>query len=225
MRGPRKPQGQSGAIRITADGPEWKPTQFQSEKAARECQIGDMFVRATGRFIMRESDPKYRPFVNLRKNEERDLDFKVDTAQGQKELELAEFAPLIKHGPKFENAPRTILSGEKARIAIEEIRRKSQHQGGKGRMLLLYSTEHAFKLDPGAVELMRRAFMADPLRFERIYFVSPHNETDGMAWEIYPGAEAPMFAGISDQQLGYGYQAFPHPADVVSAQPKPRPRS
>jgi hypothetical protein len=89
-------------------------------------------------------------------------------------------------------------------------------------MLLLYSTEHAFKLDPGAVELMRRAFMADPPRFERIYYVSPHDKTDGTAWEIYPGAEAPMFAGLSDEQLGYGNRDFSHPADVAKAKLGPK---
>jgi hypothetical protein len=225
VRAPRKPQGQSGAIRFTSEGPAWRPTRFEQEKAARELQISEMFVRATERFIMRESEPKYRPFVNLTQNEEDDLDFTLDTAQGRKKLELAEFAPLRKYGPQFENAPRTILSGDKAKIAIVEIRRKSEHQGGRERMLLLYSTEHAFKLDPGAVELMRRALMADPPRFERIYYVSPHDETDGTAWEVYPGAAAPMFAGISDQQLGYGNQAFPHPADMVRAQAEIGPKS
>lgn len=224
MQGPRKPQGQSGAIRLATGGPEWKPTQFEQYKKPRELQISEMFVRATERFIMRESEPKYRPFVNLTPNEEDDLDFTVDTAQGRKKLELAEFAPLNKYGPKFENTPRTIFSGEKAKIAIQEIRRKSEHQGGKERMLLLYSTEHAFKLDPGAVELIRRALMGDPPRFEQIYYVSPHDETDGTAWEIYPGADAPMFADLSDQQLGYGNQDFPHPADIVPAAPPRFPR-
>jgi hypothetical protein len=176
---------------------------------------------------MRESNPKYRPFVKLCKNHEDDLDFTVDTAQGQKKLELAEFAPLNKYGPKFVNVLPTILSGDKAKVAIEAIRRKSQHQGGSGRVLLLYSTEHTFKLDPGAVELMRRALIANPPRFERVYYVSPHDEMDGTAWEIYPGAEAPMFVGFSDQQIGYGNQEFPHPADTVPPQrrlaPKPSP--
>jgi hypothetical protein len=225
VQGPRKPQGQSGAIRFTAQGPEWKRTQFEQDKAAREFQISEMFVRATERFIMRESEPKYRPFVNLTQNEEDDLDCTVDTAQGRKKLELAEFTPLSKYGPKFENAPRTVLSGDKAKIAVEEIRRKSEHQGGSERMLLLYATEHAFKLDPGAVEVIRRAFMTDPPRFERIYYVSPHDETDGTAWEIYPGAKAPMFAELSDQQLSYGNQDFPHPADMVPPQGKRAPKS
>jgi len=225
VQGPRKPQGQSGAIRFTAEDTEWKPTQFVQDKAARELQISEMFVRATEHFIMRESEPKCRPFVNLVQNEEDDLDVTVDTAQGRKKMELVEFAPLSKYGPKFENAPKTILSGDKAKLAIEEIRRKSGHQGGTERMLLLYSTEHAFKLDPGAIELMRRAFMDDPPRFERIYYVSPHDETDGTAWEIYPGAEGPMFAELSDQQLGYGNQDFPHPADMVPLQAKLCPKT
>ena len=72
---------------------------------------------------------------------------------------------------------------------------------------------------------MRRAFIADPPKFERIYYVSPHDETDGTAWEIHPGAEASMFAEVSDQQLGYGNQHFPHPADMVPEQAKVGPKS
>jgi len=121
--------------------------------------------------------------------------------------------------------PKSIPSGDKAELAIEEILRKSKHQGGPERILLLYSTEHAFKLDPGAVELIRRALKDDPPRFDRIYYVSPHNEMDGTAWEIVPGTEASMFAELSDQQIGYGNQAFPHPSDMVPVQAKLGPKS
>jgi hypothetical protein len=197
-------------------GAEWVVTHFPDKKSAREFMIAEMFVRAANEFVMgeRPGQPAYRPFCNLVQNEESDLDVSITTSRGVKRMELAEFAPLDKHGPHFENAPRQLDQVAKAELMLELVRKKSKHHGGPNRLLLIYVTEHCFKVDPIAIEIMRRRLVQEPPRFERVYYVSPHGEKTGSVSEIFPGKPHHIFGDWGGQQLRR--PAFmPHPTEFL----------
>jgi hypothetical protein len=161
--------------------------------------------------------PQYPPFRDLRQNDENDLDFTITISGGEKRLmELAEFAPLDTHGPQFKDAPRQLEPASKADLLLELVRKKSDHQGGTDRMLLVYVTEHAFGVDPITIELARKTLNREPPKFERIYYVSPHDKVDGAVWEIFPGKPHHFFGEKSEQELRRpGRTYLPHPTELT----------
>ena len=212
-----KPQGASGQISVGAAGVEWQRIEFPAQKAERERLIADLFVKAFDHFVLAQSEPLLAPFGAPKQNAENDLDFTVTTADGEKLMELAEFAPLQEHGPKFENAPNAIDPREKAPLALRLIELKSAHQGGAGRFLVLYSTEHAFKLtDPLTVEFLRRSLSASPPKFDRVYFLSVHNLGEGSVTELYPGKPHPYFGRLPNEKLKHIRMQAPHPREMAA---------
>ena len=140
------------------------------------------------------------------------------TALGKKLLELAEFAPLNTHGPKFENAPPSLHPSEKSKLALELVHDKSDHQGGNYRVLLLYATEHGFWLDPITIEIMRRRLADAPPRFDRVFYLSIHDPKTGSLSEIYPGSPHHMFGEHSDDKLAGMNVIMPHPTEMEGRQ-------
>src|ERR1700730_12041258 len=75
----------------------------------------------------------------------------------------------------------TCSRGNAALAAHAQSRDRARHPGDglssrqNGRNVVDQQARKLTQPDAGAVELMRRAFMADPPRFERIYYVSPHD--------------------------------------------------
>jgi hypothetical protein len=212
-----KPQGQTGPMSISNSSVTWKVISFPPEKASRELMIAEMFVRSANKLIMGESTNHItlRPFDNLTQNGEDDLDFMIGTVDGRKRLELAEFAPLQAHGPRFEDAPRQILPIEKAKLVLDLVQMKSNHQGGAERMLLLYNTETGFWIDPITIEIVRRALARTAPSFDRIYCLSPHDEHEGIVSEAFPGRPHHIMGHQADEDLGSGVLFMGHPQDFA----------
>jgi hypothetical protein len=187
--------------------------EFPAQKAERERLIAQLFVGSFGHYVALESEPSLAPFGQPRQNEEDHLDFTVATAVGEKLMELAEFAPLRAHGPRFADAPLALDPKEKWQLAIELVQQKSDHQGGADRILVLYATEHAFWLDPMTIERMRRDLTKSAPRFDRIYYVSVHSLEQASVSEIYPGKPHHMFGGETDEELDRHRMTMPHPTE------------
>jgi hypothetical protein len=213
----KKPQGRTGAIKLSDAGPEWGVIDFPSEKRRRELMIAEMFVRGANQLIMHESpeQPRYPPFSGLVQNDENDLDFTITTSLGVKLMDLAEFAPLDRHGPQFKDAPRQLDQATKSDLLLEIVRRKSAHQGGLNRLLLIYATEYGFKVDLITIEIMRKGLNREPPQFDRVYYISVHNTVDGSVWEIFPGTPHHTLGEWSEQDLRRLRTHFPHPDDLI----------
>lgn len=192
-----KPVGRTGPIQITAEGLQRQLVSFPADKEARERMIADLFVGNVARF-----DAEIGPLTNLVQNPEDDLDFTVQTGLGPKLLELAEFAPLSDLGVRYDNAPRQFSKvPELATLYHRLIMNKSAHQGGPDRWLLTYKTHDAFFVPPLVQELERRMLEANPPRFERVYFLSPHDATGATVFTIYPGRPHSFFTEMSNDRL------------------------
>lgn len=211
---PSKPQGSSGPIQVGAGGAVWKVIPFPEGKAEREELIAKLFVAAFDHYVAMQSEPSFAPFGQPIQNDENHLDFTVATSQGQKLMELAEFAPLHAYGPKFENAPKELHPKSKADLAFDLIAAKSAHQGGKDRFLVIYVTEQGFWLDPISVERIRRKAHTSPPNFDRVYYLSPHDLTSASATEIWPGTPHHWFGEYTDEQLDQMGVQMPHPLDM-----------
>lgn len=210
-----KPQGRSGPIVFSGEAAQWRITHFPQHKDDRENFIARLFVQVAERRIRKESVPSFKPFTGLLQNSENDLDFSIQTADGPKLLELAEFAPLQTFGPTFASAPTQLATSEKVEQALELIRAKSGHQGGKNRLLLLYATERAFELDMIAIELLRRVLAEEAPRFDRVYFIQPVGPDVGIATEVFPAVPHEWFADLSDDGLMKIPIVSTHPADMI----------
>lgn len=210
-----KPQGVSGPIKIGPDGVVWEVIHFPEAKDERERLVAELFIGAFDHWVASESEPSLKPFSGLKQNGENDLDFTVTTSQGVMLMELAEFAPLKVHGPTFLKAPKSLHPSDKAPLAHSLIMGKSEHQGGAGRFLIVYATEHAFWLDPPTIEILRRRFAAASPNFERVYWVSLHNLKDASASEIYPGVPHHIFGDMPDEELLGGNFMIPHPTEMT----------
>lgn len=210
-----KPQGASGPIKIGSGDVEWQVIQFPEHKAERERLIARLFVESFSNYVAMQSEPTLSPFGPPRQNQENDLDFTVLTAQGEKLMELAEFAPLKTHGTTFANAPKTLDPKEKAARALELIQHKSARQGGAERFLVLYNTEHGFWLDDFTIERLRRQLANEPPNFDRVYYVSTHDLNSASVSEIYPGTPHHRFGDRTDKQLDEVNVTLPHPAEMI----------
>lgn len=209
-----KPQGTSGPMRTGPGGPSWEVIEFPQGKTEREQLIAKLFVEGFANWVAMQSEPSLAPFGTPVQNPENDLDFKVSTADGEKLMELAEFAPLDIHGPRFENAPPSLQPREKAELALKLIRSKSDHQGGSDRFLVLYATEHGFWLDPFTIERLRRSLTRSPPRFDRVYYVSVHDLESASVSEIYPGMPHHIIGERTDEQLDQMGVYMPHPSEM-----------
>lgn len=207
-----KPLGTSGPVIFTGESIEWQVNSLPAEKAGRELYIADLLVNT--KLIKEESDPSLRPFSGLVQNAENDLDFTINTPEGRKLLELAEFAPLKEFGPRFENAPRSLDQSSKFDLALELIHKKSSHQGGPERILLIYTTEHAFELDAMTMELLKRELAKSPPRFDRVYNLVPVAKFASVA-EIYPGKPHFALKSWTDDDLRGAKLIHTHPADMT----------
>ncbi len=211
----RKPQGRTGPLIFGPNAVTWQVVNFPSQKDEREKLVARLFVEASEKSIRGESEPTLKPFYNLKQNSENDLDFSVQTAAGQKLMELAEFAPLRSFGPTFSSAPTQLSTGEKVNSALELICAKSAHQGGKNRFLLLYATEHGFELDEVTIELLRRALGNEPPRFDKVYFTQLFNLDLATATEVFPSVPHEWFGDLTDEALTSLPVVNTHPAEQI----------
>ena len=187
---------------------------FPEDKAERERVIARLFTGAFSGYVATQSEPSLAPFGEAVQNSENDLDFNVQTAAGEKLMELVEFAPLDVHGPKFETAPKELHPRQKAPLAFDQIKRKSDHQGGPARFLVVYTTEHGFWIDPITVERVRRMLLNDPPDFERVYYVSPHDLEHKSVSETYPGRPHHICGEWADEEFDVRMVVMPHPTQM-----------
>ena len=82
--------------------------------------------------------------------------------------------------------PRTYRGG--ADLIHNLIMTKSAHQGGAGRLLLLYHTHARFYIDPIAIEAVRRRLNVENPNFDAIYSLSPSPGGQAMVWDFGPGS-------------------------------------
>jgi hypothetical protein len=195
---PAKPAGFKAAIGFGPNGPALYPATFPPDKADREVLIATLFVKGIDDWYQ---DP-LKPFSELVRNPEDDLDFTVRIGTGEtRQLELTEFAPLRYFQGKYENAPTQFPVGDSARMLLELIYDKSRRQGGLGHLLLIYTTDGAFFVPPPVQELVRRILARDPPRFDRIYFLSPTFGNSATIFTIYPRPPDDWLSDKSDAQL------------------------
>ncbi|QGM46671.1 hypothetical protein [Methylocystis heyeri] len=195
-RSPKKPSGQTGPISLGGNGPRRHLVKFPTDKAKLELMIAELFVNSR---VLPNNDLRY--FSNLKPNPENDLDFTVDTGLGKKLLELAEFAPLDKFKTSYDRAPPYLTMSQFCDFYLELINKKSNHQGGRDRLLLTYKTHSAFFVSLPVIEVVRRQLSLSQPKFERVYFLSPHDETDASTWEVFPGRPHAMFEKISTEDM------------------------
>lgn len=212
-----KPQGVSGTIAIGPEGASFVAISFPGLKAEREALIANLFVNAFDNWVANESEPSLKPFGAPQQNQENDLDFTVETSLGSKLMELVEFAPLATHGPRFADVPHSVHPKDKAAQAFDAICRKSEHQGGENRFLVVYATEHAFWLDPITIERLRRLLHRKAPKFDRVYFVSVHDLGSASVSEIFPGQAHHTFGDWSDGQMDRMGVHLPHPVETVKS--------
>ncbi|RVC78488.1 hypothetical protein EN745_18750 [Mesorhizobium sp. M4A.F.Ca.ET.022.05.2.1] len=210
-----KPHGKSGSVSLGPDGVAFNEVPWPKTERARERMIAEAFVRGCNppSVIIRASAPSFSPFGIPLQNEVDHLDFTVMTSQGKKLMELGEVAPLKQHGGKFANAPRSLSTKEKTEAVVKLLGKKSIRQGGPDRFLVLYATEHGFKLDPVTIERLRRLFQKIHPNFERVYFATVHGDGSAGVFEIFPGVAHDWFAGMTDGQLDEKSAAI-HPLDM-----------
>ncbi|AZV21996.1 MAG: hypothetical protein E5Y74_24320 [Mesorhizobium sp.] len=214
-QGRTKPQGASGPIKTGQDGAEWAVIPFPEDKAEREEMIARLFVKGFEIYVQMQSEPSWAPFGKPKQNLENDIDFTVMTSQGEKLMELAEFAPLKSHGGTFANAPKKIDPKEKTELALSLIQEKSAHQGGKDRFLVIYATEQGFRIDPMTVERLRRILAIYPPNFERIYSASPIDLEYAAVSEIYPGKPHHFWGSEPIDVLDQWNTYQPHPTEFT----------
>jgi len=194
----KKPVGRCGPMKMSPAGPVREFLPFPADKAERERMIANLFV--LNRAIPKRDD-QFGPFANPRQNGENDLDFTIDTNDGAKLLELAEFAPLAALKTSYEKAPRQLSVRNGARLFFELIMKKSEHQGGANRLLLIYKTHDAFFVSPPVQELVLRWLRKSNPRFDGIYYLSPHDSISATVFVIYPRNQPSMFVRMSDEEL------------------------
>lgn len=212
--GKRKPQGTSGPISLGGGGANWNIIAFPETKEERERLIAKLFVGGFGNWVAMESEPSLAPFGEPIQNAENDLDFTISTSEGPMLMELAEFAPLKALMTTFQAAPKSMHPTVKAPLALDLIAEKSAHQGGANRFLVVYATEHGFWLDPITIEILRRRLVELPPKFERVYWVSPHDQEQASVSEIYPGKPHHIFGEFPDAKFEQMNVTMPHPTEM-----------
>ncbi|MFZ1988536.1 MAG: hypothetical protein WAW96_02080 [Alphaproteobacteria bacterium] len=192
---PKKPTGRTGPLKVGPQKVTRALVRFPNKKSELELMIARIFVDHPCK------TDSLSPFSGLKQNAEDDLDFSIETSEGRKWLELAEFAPLNEINASYASAPKQLSMAEYAKLYYQLIARKSRHQGGVNRLLLTYATHGSFFVSPPVQELVRRWLCREHPRFDRVYFLSPHCETTGTTFEVFPGRPHSMFKDMSDLQL------------------------
>lgn len=178
---PKKRTGEKGAIEIGPEGANAENIAFPEAKEQIEQYVAENFVRHPPKG---EDDQ----FVadSLRQNQQNDLDFHVDTKDGDKLLELMEFAPLDKFGGSFDNIPSQHNVGEISDWYCQEVLRKSaKYQRVPNVYLLTYVTERTLNLR-GCLRLIGSKLNRSQLSLERVYYISLHGSTGASSIRLYP---------------------------------------
>lgn len=178
---PDKPTGKVGAISIGPRGVDMEDIDFPADKEGIERYVAQQFV-------MHPPNDEVEFFLpdTLQQNLQDDLDFSVDTRDGNKYLELMEFAPLGELRGDFGQIPTRHNVGVMADIFLREIEKKStKYSKVPDVFLVAYVTERALNLMP-YLRVIKSQLNQTSMSLERVYYVSLHGTTGASSFRFYP---------------------------------------
>lgn len=178
---PKKPTGKKGALSIGPNGVKMEDIDFPTEKEDIEIYVAQQFVayppRDETEFFLRET---------LQQNLQDDLDFRVDTENGNKYLELMEFAPLEQLRGVHDQIPTRHDVGVMADFFLGQVEKKSlKYSNVPDIFLLTYVTERALNLMP-YLRVIKSQLNQSQLSMERVYYVSLHGASGASSLRLYP---------------------------------------
>lgn len=170
-----------GAIRLGAGDATVENINFSKEKKQIERYIAQQFVDYPPR-----DETKHFMAETLQQNPEYGPDFSVVTADGEKHLELMEFAPLNKFGGDFDKIPSRHNVGEMSDLYCQEVEKKSgKYQKVSNVYLVTYVTDRVLNL-MGNLRLIKSKLNRSRLSLERVYYISLHGESGASSFRLYP---------------------------------------
>ncbi len=179
----KKPQGWNSVIDLGSTKP-FSSIILPDGKSEREAVVVDRFCKSLG-----ASDDSNLRVREATQNREDDFDFKLETTEGEKILELTEFAPLSGRGG-FANAPDRLNVGAAADALINAIMKKADHYAHKptGLILLVYVTHYAFQPIEDVFLLVEDRLRRLRPFFECVFFIIPNSNTASEIRILYPAA-------------------------------------
>jgi hypothetical protein len=187
----KKPRGISVTLQSGPQGISVEQKRLPAKKADIEQHFAALFC--TDNHRMRPHFKRFGKFENLCAQQENDIDFKVETNEGTKWLELAEFAPIREVG-RYDDATGEWDGRTMADQFVELVRKKNSKGYGSGVILMVYATHDRFWVPPPVVRTMPERLKDEALFFEAIYMVSP-NGTVVEAWPGDPDNQGPQSLG------------------------------
>lgn len=139
-------------------------------------------------FVMHPPNDEVEFFLanTLQQNLQDDLDFSVDTRNGNKYLELMEFAPLSELRGDHDHVPTQHNVGVMADFFLRQVGKKSIKLSKVPNVFLVtYVTERALNLMP-YLRVIKSQLNQSLLSLERVYYVSLHGTTGASSLRLCP---------------------------------------
>lgn len=170
----RKPRGTLNFVRLTFGKPEESgliDANFPDTKDQIENEILKRFLK----------DSENHPEINIKfisqpkQNIENDLDFSIQTSDGECYFELMEFAPLENERGGYDSISPIRNPYYDANWTFEKLKAKSNKYGeiANRTILLIYITDENFKLGSIALNILKYWTTTKPHGFKRIYIYMP----------------------------------------------------
>ena len=183
MRRQRKPTGSIGAISISSAGDvTFEKVSFPAEKAEVEGFVVELTVHAL-------QEANLNPWGAVpRRNPEQHFDFTIPSPNGEAYLDLMEIAPLDGQGG-FQNATLDYHHGQIADWVWAKLTQKARKYGLPRELsvhLLLYSTDLAFRLSAGVLDLLSYYCSVADRGFMSILYAVPEDATSVSITTVCP---------------------------------------
>ena len=178
---PNKPTGKVGAFSIGPKGVNMEDIDFPTNKEDIERYVAQQFVTHPPR-----DETEFFLAETLQQNLQDDLDFSVDTENGNKYLELMEFAPLGQLRGVHDQVPTQHDVGGIVDFFLGEVEKKSlKYSNVPDVFLVTYVTERALNLMP-YLRVIKSQLNQSQLSLERVYYVSLHGTMGASSFRLYP---------------------------------------
>jgi hypothetical protein len=178
----RKPTGVIGPVSLGDGGAAFNRVEFPRVKEDIENLILALALKALEREAL-------DPWGGLpQRNPENHFDFTVPASPRPEYLDLMEVAPLAGTGG-YQKAPLEYNHGELADWVWTKITQKAQNYGmprAEAIHLLLYSTDFAFVLSPGVLEILAYHCLASDRGFKSIVYCAPDNGESAHIYVVHP---------------------------------------
>lgn len=183
MKQQRKPTGYIGPISISDEaGVEFDRIKFPVEKD----QVENYVVELTLGALQRDGVDLWG--AGPQRNPENHFDFTLPASAGVEYMDLMEVAPLEGTGG-FRNAPLEYNHGELADWVWTKLTQKAQGYGlprKEAIHLLLYSTDTAFRLSEGVLEILAYCCSKVDRGFKSILYSVPEDRQSAFIYKIHP---------------------------------------